>query len=61
MCVICLSTGIAIISKQPSQFPQWNSSIVDAGAANNSSTQQRRGDDHDRGPAALLHTQSHIT
>lgn len=28
MCVICLSAGFAIISKQPSQLPQWNSSIA---------------------------------
>lgn len=55
MCVICLSTGFAIISKQPGQLPQWNSSIAPVLVLLMTAPCNRDGDDRGHGPAALQH------
>ena len=62
-CVICLSTGIAIISKQPDQLPQWNSSIAPVLALLMTAPCSGGGDDpgQGQGSAARLHTLSHTT
>lgn len=54
MCVICVSTGIVVISEQPSQLPQWNSGISIALWLLIHAPRDRDGDK--QGPAVLLHT-----